>query len=145
MKKFHVLFLLLVTATLVSAQENKRAIKHEDIIKWNRITETHISNNGDFIVFKQEPWKGDPTLKISNSKGKELASFIGGSDAKITSDSKHLVFIEKPLIDSVRSLKLKKTKKEDLPQNQSPGQLCLRQNSVLPWYSPKNILKWKMS
>ena len=117
MKKFQILFILLISATIISAQGNKRPIKHEDIIKWNRITETHISNNGDFIVFKQEPWKGDPILKVSNSKGKELASFIGGSDAKITSDSKHLVFIEKPLVDSVRSLKLKKTKEEDLPQN----------------------------
>jgi hypothetical protein len=117
MKKFYILFVLLISTTFISAQENKRPIKHEDIIKWNRITETHVSNNGEFIVFKQEPWKGDPTLKISNSKGKELVSFVGGSDAKITSDSKHLVFIQKPLVDSIRNLKLKKTKKEDLPQN----------------------------
>lgn len=117
MKQFQILFLLLISSILVSAQGDRRPITHEDIIKWNRITETHVSNNGEYIVYKLEPWKGDPILKVSDSKGKELASFIVGTDAQITSDSKHLVFTQKPRVDSIRNLKLKKTKKEDLPQN----------------------------
>ncbi len=99
------------------SQVLNRPLTHNDILKWNRITETVISNDGKFIVYKQEPWKGDAILKITTSKGAEKASIIGASDAKITADSKFVVFIQKPLVDTVRMLKLKKTKKEDLPQN----------------------------
>jgi dipeptidyl aminopeptidase/acylaminoacyl peptidase len=117
MKKFASLFILLFVVILASSQTEKRPLTHNDILKWNRITESLISNNGEFVVYKQEPWKGDPVLKITTSKGEEKASIIGASGAKITTDSKFVVFTQKPLVDSVRTLKLKKTKKEDLPQD----------------------------
>ena len=118
MKKIIFLFACLVFTVVVSAQTEKRPLTHDDIIKWNRITESHISNNGEFVVFKEEPWKGDPTLIITTQKGEKIESFVGATNAKITSDSKFVVFTQKPLVDSVRTLKLKKTKKEDLPQDQ---------------------------
>ncbi|NQU53911.1 MAG: S9 family peptidase [Bacteroidetes bacterium] len=117
MKHFTSFFFLLLFVVLVSAQTQKRPLTHDDVIKWNRITEQHISNNGKFIVYKQEPWKGDPTLIITTSKGEEKASVIGATSAKITADSKFVVFTQRALVDSVRTLKLKKTKKEDLPQD----------------------------
>ena len=117
MKKIVFLFSLLVLVVTVSAQTVKRPLTTDDILKWNKITETHISDNGKFIVYKQEPWKSDPTLKITTGKGEEIASIIGATDAKITVDSKFVVFIQKPLVDTVRTLKLKKTKKDDLPKD----------------------------
>ena len=115
MKNFATLLLMLVFGISVSAQTVKRPLTHNDILKWNRITETQISNNGKFIVYKQEPWKGDPVLKFSTPKAEEIASFNCGTDAQITSDSKFVVFTVKPAEDTIRQLKLKKTKKEDLP------------------------------
>lgn len=117
MKHFTSFFFLLLFAILVSAQNEKQPLTHDDIIKWNRITEQYISNDGQFIIYKLKPWKGDPTLKITISKGEEKASIVGASNAKITTDSKFVVFTQKALVDSVRTLKLKKTKKEDLPQD----------------------------
>ncbi|MEN8117160.1 MAG: prolyl oligopeptidase family serine peptidase [Bacteroidota bacterium] len=117
MKKIKYLFIMLVWVILVSAQTEKRPLTHDDILNWNQITEIHISNNGKYIVYKQEPWKGDPTLKITTPKGQEKASIDCGTNAKITADSKFVVFTLKPPVDSVRTLKLKKTKKEDMPQD----------------------------
>jgi len=117
MKKFTSLLILLFVVVLASSQTEKRPLTHDVILKWNRITESIISNNGEFIVYKQEPWKGDPVLKITTSKGEERTSIIGASGAKITADSKFVVFTQKPLVDTVRILKLKKAKKEDLPKD----------------------------
>jgi len=117
MKTFISLVILLLVAVSSIAQSEKKKLTHDDILKWNRITETHISNDGEFIVFKYQPWKGDPVLKISTKNGDEKASVMGAENAKITSDSKFAVFLQKPLVDTLRTLKLQKTKKEDLPQN----------------------------
>jgi dipeptidyl aminopeptidase/acylaminoacyl peptidase len=117
MKNITALLIMFVFGISVFGQTEKRTLTHNDILKWNRITETAVSNNGKFIVYKQEPWKGDPVLKISTPKADEIASFICGTDAQITSDSKFVVFTLKPAEDTIRQLKLKKTKKEDLPIN----------------------------
>ena len=74
MKNLTSLLIMLILGISAFAQTGKRPLTHDDILKWNRITETIISNNGKFIVYKQEPWKGDPTLKISTPKAEQLAS-----------------------------------------------------------------------
>ncbi|RIJ46224.1 S9 family peptidase [Maribellus luteus] len=118
MKKLLFIFTFSVLAVLAFAQNEKRPLTFDDILKWNRITETHLSNNGKYIVYKEEPWKGDPVLKITTPAGEEKASIKCGTGAKITADSRFLVFTLKAPEDSVRALKLKKTKKEDLPKDQ---------------------------
>jgi dipeptidyl aminopeptidase/acylaminoacyl peptidase len=117
MKNAVILIALLFLAGNIFAQSTQKPLTLDDILKWERITETVISNDGKFIVYKQEPWKGDPTLKITTPQGEEIASVKCGTDAKITSDSKFVVFTLKPAEDTIRQLKLKKTKKEDLPIN----------------------------
>lgn len=118
MKNAAILITFLLLAGNIFAQSTKKTLTHDDILKWERITETVISNDGKFIVYKQEPWKGDPTLKITTPKAEEIASIRCGTDAQITFDSKFVVFTLKPAEDTIRQLKLKKTKKEDLPINQ---------------------------
>ena len=116
MKKQLSIILLFVGFSLIAfAQQNKKPLSHDDILNWNRITETLISNNGQTIVYKTEPWKGDPILKITNPKAKELLSVIGAEDAEISENSAFVVFTIKPLEAEIHTLKLKKTKKEDMP------------------------------
>jgi len=117
MKKITLFTFLLLIVTLLNAQNPKRPLTLDDILKWNRITETHLSNDGKYIIYKEEPWEGDPILKITTPEANEKASFLGGTDAKITSDSKFVVFTLKSPVDTVRSLKLAGVKKEDLPSN----------------------------
>ncbi len=118
MKRATILCVLISFCFLVHAQTQKKPLTHDDILKWERITEQHISNNGKIIVYKQEPWKGDVTLKITTDKGEEMASIKCGTDAQITADSKYVVFKLIPAEDTIRQLKLQKTKKEDMPPDQ---------------------------
>jgi dipeptidyl aminopeptidase/acylaminoacyl peptidase len=117
MRNSLVLVTFLFFTNFIFAQSTKKPLTHDDILKWERITETVISNDGKFIVYKKEPWKGDPRLKITTPKAEEITSVECGTDAQITFDSKFVVFTLKPAEDTIRQLKLKKTKKEDLPIN----------------------------
>jgi len=117
MKKSALFMFLLLVSSILSAQTEKRPLTFDEILKWNRITETHLSNDGKYIVYKEEPWKGDPVLKVTTPDARELASFLGGTKATVTSDSKSVVFTLEPPVDTVRNLKLSGTKKDDLPKN----------------------------
>lgn len=114
-KHTNLLMLFLSISFFAFSQTTKKTLDHSDILKWNRITETLISNDGQTIVYKTEPWKGDPTLKITNAHANELLSVSGASKAEFSKDSKHIVFTINTLEDSIKGLKLKKTKKEDFP------------------------------
>lgn len=116
MKKIAIFTLLLLFASSLFAQE-KKSLTFDDIVKWNRITEKMISNDGNFVVYKNEPWKGDPILKITTKSGEEQASFLGGTSSQITKASDFAIFTIKPEVDVVRDLKLKKTKKNKLPKD----------------------------
>ncbi|PKP31540.1 MAG: hypothetical protein CVU00_12580 [Bacteroidetes bacterium HGW-Bacteroidetes-17] len=128
MRKITFLTLFILFATTITAQ-NKKSLTFDDILKWNRITEQMISNDGKFVVYKNEPWKGDPVLKISSAAGTELFSVVGGTGASVTEDSKFTVFTIKPETEVVRQLKLKKTKKEKLPKD-ALGIYDLTKNSL---------------
>ncbi|MBU1013946.1 MAG: prolyl oligopeptidase family serine peptidase [Bacteroidetes bacterium] len=128
MRKITFLALFILFASTITAQ-NKKSLTFDDILKWNRITEQMISNDGKFVVYKNEPWKGDPVLKISSSAGVEQFSLIGGTGASLTQDSKFVVFTIKPETEVVRQLKLKKTKKEKLPKD-ALGIYDLTKNSL---------------
>ncbi|WP_340114344.1 alpha/beta hydrolase family protein [Maribellus mangrovi] len=117
MKKITALALLLHVGSVVFAQSVKRPLTFDDILKWNRITETHLSNDGNYIVYKEEPWKGDPVLKITTPDDDEVEAIDCATNAKITADSKFVIFTLKSPEDNIRMLKLKKTKKEDLPKD----------------------------
>ena len=115
MKKLTIFTFLLILGISLLAQESKRPLTFDDILKWNRITEKMISHDGQTIVYKAEPWKGDTKLYIKNNSGQELISIDCGSKAEITNDSKYVIFTINPKEETLRDLKLKKTKKEEFP------------------------------
>lgn len=117
MKKITILFIFILLGYCVISQENKKPLTFDDIIKWNRITQKQISNDGKIIAFKIEPWEGNSQLKIVKNDGSELLAVKGGSTFKIMNDSKFVVFEIEPDKDQVRKLKLKKTDKENLPKS----------------------------
>ena len=117
MRKLIILNILLYIGLCAMAQGNKEALTFDDILKWNRITEKMISNDGNIVVYKSEPWKGNPVLKITDKSGKELATVNCGTKATITNNSDFVVFSIKPEEEEIRQLKLKKTKKEDMPMD----------------------------
>lgn len=120
MKRVSVSLLItfLLSVSLFS-QPGKKALDHDAIEAWKRITEKIVSHDGNYIAYKTEPWKGDTELFIYNSKGEKLKSFVCGGNASFTFDSKYLVFDMEPAAEEVRELRLKKTKKENMPLKSS--------------------------
>jgi dipeptidyl aminopeptidase/acylaminoacyl peptidase len=116
MKKIYLCFLpglMLVLALRLNAQ--KKPLGIDDIESWNRITETVISPDGNWIAYKTEPWKGDSRIYLYNKNGKKKFEADCGKDIIMTDDSRFMVFTIEPAYEYVRELKLKKTKKSDMP------------------------------
>lgn len=111
------IFTFLMGLAFTSLAQEKKALTFDDILKWNRITEKEISNDGSLVAYKLEPWKGDPVLKVVNKEGTELLTETGGTDIRITEDSKFILSRIKPLEDTVRKLKLEGAKEKDLPMD----------------------------
>ncbi len=128
MKKI-VLLLGLIYFGLISNAQNKKALTYDDILKWNRITEKIISNDGNTIVYKAEPWKGDAVLNIVTKSGEEISSIQCGTEGQITSDSKFVIFKIKPEEELIRQLKFENTEKDDMPLKQL-GIFSLEKNTL---------------
>jgi len=114
MKRNIMLLLMLAIAGQVFPQE-KKPLTIDDLVTWKRITERAISDDGSLIVFKTEPSQGDPVVTLYDGSGNLKASFNCATGAAISSDSRFLFFTIKAADEEVKALKLKKTKKEDMP------------------------------
>ena len=93
MKKLIIALSLIVFVALTSqAQPGKKVLTVNDIVKWNRITDSKISDDGKFVAVKIEPWKGKSVAKLYNYKGEEIFSADSAKTIFFTPDSRHLVF-----------------------------------------------------
>ncbi len=114
-KRIFVSLLVAVMVSSLSAQVKKKPLDHDAIEKWNRITETVISDNGKYISYKVEPWRGDSDIYLYSSKGEMKSKFECATGIDFSKDSKFLTFKKVPSLETSRELKLKKTKKDDMP------------------------------
>ena len=114
MKRIILICFILILGRQISAQE-KRSLTIDDITKWNRITEKVISDDGNLTAFTTEPWKGDPAVTLYDGNAGLKASFSCATGINITADSRFMIFTIKTPEDKVKELKLKKTKKDDMP------------------------------
>lgn len=116
MKKSLLLGLFLMVAGMLNAQ-TKKSLTWDDVIKWNRITETSVSSDGNYVVTKYEPWQGDAVMQLFDKNGKEVVAITGANSHQFTTDGKYVLFTQYPLTADITALKEKKAKKEDYPKN----------------------------
>ncbi|MDM8003185.1 MAG: prolyl oligopeptidase family serine peptidase [Bacteroidota bacterium] len=114
MKRNLALLLMLIMAVQAFPQE-KKPLTIDDLVTWKRITERAISDDGSLIVFKTEPSQGDPVITLYDGSGNLKATFNCATGVAISSDSRFVFFTIKAPDEEVRALKLKKTKKDDMP------------------------------
>ena len=116
MRKFTVILtVLFLIAVSLSGQTNKKTLDHDAIAAWKRITETVISPDGKWIAYKLQPWEGDTQAFLYNSKGEMIDEFDFARDLTISADSRTLIFKTETPFEKLRELKLKKTKKDEMP------------------------------
>lgn len=117
MKHFFSLCLFTFFANLLFSQ-NKKPIEHADVRRWQKIENHRISNNGQWVVWNQTPvTEGDPALHLWNAGSGTTVLFPRGMEAQFSEDSRWLVFRAKPALDSLKALRRKKVKDEDLPKD----------------------------
>lgn len=109
--------LLFMSAVSAFSQEQKRALTVEDLVGWQRITRSSLSDDGNLIAVKHEPWKGDATVLLYHKSGKELARFSSAGDFAFSPSSRFFVVEEKTPLGEWEKLKLKKTKHDQMPLN----------------------------
>ncbi len=109
-------FLLLIFASQYSFAQQKRSLTHEDYDGWERIATEKITKNGMWVGYQVSPQDGDGRLEILSFKNPSIRKVIPrASNFDFTADDTYAVGKIVPSKDSVRVLKLKKTKKDDMP------------------------------
>lgn len=94
-----------------------RPISHADYNDWKSIEKTQISNNGSWVSYEVNPQEGDGVINLFNKSHKSTISFTRGASAQFSANSNFILFKIVPQFDTVRQLKLKKTKKDKLPKD----------------------------
>lgn len=115
MKKLVCFFLSVLTISVAWAQ--KKPLDHTVYDGWQSIGERAISNDGKFVVYTITPQEGDATLVIQQTGGKIVLEVPRGYQAKISADSRFVVFKIKPTFQQTREAKIKKKKADDMPKD----------------------------
>lgn len=109
-------FAFLGLTLFASTPVTKRPLSISDFAGWQRIEQRLISNDGSKVVFETKAQKGDGYLVVHNLLKGSVDTIHHGYEAKIAPNSEYLAFKLRLPEDSLRLLKLKKTKKEDMPK-----------------------------
>ncbi len=107
----------------------KKTLTYGDFALWKTIDGASISNNGQLAAFEINPQHGDGNLVLKYLEGKKNDTLARGYDAKISPDNDYLVYKIKTPLDTLRAAKIKKLKKEQMPQD-SLGVLILKSHKV---------------
>ncbi|MDR1601931.1 MAG: prolyl oligopeptidase family serine peptidase [Tannerella sp.] len=114
--KTFVLAAIVAAALPAAAQQTPGAMTVEDLVAWKRITEKSISNDGNWVSVKMEPWKGDAAIHVYNRQGEETAVFEPAKNSEFSAS--HYLLVTKTIpLEETEALKLKKTKPKDMPKD----------------------------
>ncbi len=106
---------LLAAGQMLLAQE-KRPLTHDDYDGWERLFSQKITKNGQWVGYQISPQEGDSRVEVFSYKSPDDRIVVPrGTGFVFTPDDAFAVGRMVPEADSVRMLKLKKTKKDDMP------------------------------
>jgi dienelactone hydrolase len=107
---------LMVTIS-ISSQAQKKVLSTDNFASWKHIENRQISNNGNFVSYEWNAQKGDGVLIIYDHTANKNDSIALGYDAQFSPNSDFIALKLKITEDSIRKLKLAKTKKEKMPKD----------------------------
>jgi dipeptidyl aminopeptidase/acylaminoacyl peptidase len=117
LKRFSIWIFVLMLWQSGFAQQ-KRSLTHADYDGWESLSSEKITKNGQFVGYQIAPQDGDPRLEIFAFKSPANKTLIPrGTGFTFTPDDAYAVGKIAPQKDSVRVMKLKKKKSDDLPKD----------------------------
>jgi dipeptidyl aminopeptidase/acylaminoacyl peptidase len=97
--------------------KHKKPINIADFAGWQRIEQRLISSDGNIVMYETKAQKGDGMLVVYNARRRQYDTIPNGFEAQIAANSEFAVFKLRLPEDSLRKLKMAKTKKEDMPKD----------------------------
>lgn len=111
------LIFLLALGQLGFAQQ-KRSLTHQDYDGWESLSSAKITKDGKFLGYQISPQEGDGRLEIMPYQNPSNRIIINrGTGFVFSADNAFAIGKIVPEEDSVRSLKLKKEKKDNFPKD----------------------------
>ena len=115
-ERIGVVFLIFWLCFTATAQQ-KRPLNHLDYDGWESISSEKIAKDGRWVGFEINPQDGDGRLEIVAHDQKDRYTIPRADRWSFSHDSQYAVGRIQAQKDTVRSLKLKKTKTEDMPKD----------------------------
>ncbi len=107
----------------------KKQLTHEELVTWKQVEDPVISNDGQWVAYTLKAEEGDATLKLWNAASGQTYTYERGEKASFSNDNQYLVFKIHPHEDSIRAMRRRDVKKDDLPKD-SLGILQLNGQSL---------------
>jgi dienelactone hydrolase len=101
----------------LTAPAQKPALTQDDIAGWKSIASPLISNDGRWVGYQLKPNEGDPTLVLYDTRQQQEHAFARGKDLALSADSRWAAFLIEAPEDTLKALRRRKVKKEDLPKD----------------------------
>ena len=119
MRKFGLLFLFffLFVVKSYSQDSDKIPLTHDVYNSWKKIERQNISYDGKWISYEINLQKGDGRLIIYNNENGKTDTIERAYESMFSPNSDFIAFRIKAYEDTVRALKLKKKKKDQLPKD----------------------------
>lgn len=114
--KFYFL-LLLVFVAFTSYGQNKKVISFDEMLSWNSIQSSIISNDGTVVVYQAGPLIGDPMVIVYDTKTEKADTLLITSGAVLSPDGSFLIATKKVPFQELRQAKLDEVKKDDMPKD----------------------------
>lgn len=83
--------------------------------KWNTITNTKITQNGDWVMYTLKPGYGDQTLVINNIRKQKEYKLERATKPIFDESGQYVYYLRKPSVAFVKEQKRLKVKEKDLP------------------------------
>ena len=98
--------------------QKKQSLQFEDYQKWRHIENREISADGHFVSWTlAKNTEGDPILQLWSAEKNTTDSWPRGDGGKFSDDENWFFFKIKPPLDSIKKLRRKKVKDDDLPRD----------------------------
>ncbi len=106
-----------LSVAVTSSHAQKKALDHTVYDSWGELKNATISNNGEWITVGTGPQVGDETMKLYNGNGDVLETYPRAERASFGPESNYVVLEIDPGYDTTRTLKLKKAKRDKMPND----------------------------
>ncbi|MDX2415635.1 MAG: prolyl oligopeptidase family serine peptidase [Bacteroidales bacterium] len=109
--------LVLLALLPIVAFGQKKPLTHDDYDAWKSLSQSSITDDGEWIKYVINPQEGDGNLYLYNVNSKSLENFERGYGASFSPDNKFFAYLVKPEFDITRQAKKDKKKADEMPKN----------------------------